>query len=194
MPLSGLVTIRDFSSLRLLIDFFITFIFRNWDFEKSIRQLLGATFFAAKPRVIFTTRPLLVPEGKDLIPKFDKSMVIYQFDCYCDNSYIGLTTRQLKKRVQEHIPVCVEKFLNKSEKEKDNKSAKVLNAIKRSAITEHLVLNHSCAENFKLERFKIIKTCYNVFDLIKMEAICILNRKPTLCRQKEFDYNVALFT
>ena len=167
---------------------------RSVHFEKSIKQLLGTTFFAAKPRVIFTTRPLLVPEGKDLIPKFDKSMVIYQFDCYCDNSYIGLTTRQLKKRVKEHIPVCVEKFLNKSEKEKDNKSAKVLNAIKRSAITEHLVLNHICAQNFNLERFKIIKTCYNVYDLIKMEAICILNRKPTLCRQKEFDYNVVLFT
>ena len=121
-------------------------------------------------------------------------MVIYQFDCYCDNSYIGLTTRQLKKRVKEHIPICVEKFLNKSEKEKDNKSVKVLNAIKRSAITEHLVSNHICAQNFNLERFKIIKTCYNVYDLIKMEAICILNRKPTLCRQKEFDYNVVLFT
>ena len=119
-------------------------------------------------------------------------MVIYQFYCYCDNSYIGLTKRQPKKSVKEHIPVCVEKFLKKSEK--DNKPVKVLNAIKRSAIAEHLVLNHSCAENFNFERFKIIKTCNSVYDLIKMEAICILNRKPTLCRQKEFDYNVALFT
>ena len=25
-----------------------------------------------------------------------------------------------------------------------------------------------------------------------MEAICILNRKPTLCRQKDVDYKVAL--
>ena len=77
------------------------------------------------------------------------------------------------------------KFLKKSEKEKDNKPVKILNAIKRSAIAEHLVLNHSCAENFNLERFKIIKSCNSVYDLIKIEAICILNRKPKVCRQNE---------
>ena len=69
-----------------------------------------------------------------------------------------------------------------------------MKSIKRSPIAEHLVKNLSCAENFNLERFKIIKSCYNVFDLVKMEAICILNRKPTLCRQKVFDYSVALFS
>ena len=59
-----------------------------------------------------------------------------------------------------------------------------MNAIKISAIAKNLVKNQSCVENFNLERFKIIKSFYNVFDLLKMEAICILNRKPTLCRQK----------
>ena len=48
-------------------------------------------------------------------------------------------------------------------------------------IAEHLVNNQSCDENFILERFKIIKSCYNVIDFVKMEAICILNRKLTLC-------------
>ena len=55
-----------------------------------------------------------------------------------------------------------------------------MNAIKRSAIAEQLVNNQSWPENFNLERFKIIKSSYNVFGLVKMEAICILNRKPTL--------------
>ena len=59
-------------------------------------------------------------------------MVIYQFECYCDNSYISLTSRQLNKRVKEHIPTLVEKFLRISEKEKEKKSAKILNAVKRS--------------------------------------------------------------
>ena len=40
----------------------------------------------------------------------------------------------------------------------------------------------------------IIKTCSNVFDLIKLEAICILLRKPVLCKQKDFDYTVSLFS
>ena len=59
-------------------------------------------------------------------------MVIYQFECYCDNSYISPTSRQLNKRVKEHIPTLVEKFLRISEKEKEKKSAKILNAVKRS--------------------------------------------------------------
>ena len=64
-----------------------------------------------------------------------------------------------------------------------------MNTIKRSAIAEHLVNNQSCAENFNLEKLQIIKSCCNVFDLVKMEAICILYRKPNLCRQEEFDYS-----
>ena len=71
---------------------------------------------------------------------------------------------------------------------------KIINAIKISAIAKNLVNNQSCDEKFKLEKFMIIKSCYNVFDLVKMEVICILNRKSALCRQKQFDYSVALFT
>ena len=51
---------------------------------------------------------------------------------------------------------------------------KVLNAANRSVIAEHLVNNQSCAEHFNLDRFKIIKSGFNIFDLTKMEAICFL--------------------
>ena len=47
------------------------------------------------------------------------------------------------------------------------------------------------AENFYLERFKIIKSCVNIFELIKMEILRISNRKFKLCGQKEFGYNFA---
>ena len=84
--------------------------------EKNIKQLIGSTFLVAKSRVTFTSSHLIVPNGKDKISKFDKTMVIYQLDYYCDNNYTGLTTRQLKKRVKEHIPTCVEKFLRSLQK------------------------------------------------------------------------------
>jgi len=58
---------------------------------------------------------MLAPEGKDKIPTFNKSILKYK--CHCDNSYIGLTNRQLKKKVKEHIPGCIDKFLNLAEKE-----------------------------------------------------------------------------
>ena len=46
-----------------------------------------------------------------------------------------------------------------------------MSAIKRSAVAKHMVNNQSCAENFNLDRFEITKSCYSVFDLLKMEAI-----------------------
>ena len=56
------------------------------------------------------------------------------------------------------------------------------------------VLNVLCQlKNYNINRFKFIITCSNVFDLIKLEAICILTKKPDLCKQKDFDYTVSLF-
>ena len=49
---------------------------------------------------------------------------------------------------------------------KDYISVKVLNASKRLSIAEHLVNNTTCANSYVINRFKIIKTCSNVFDLI----------------------------
>ena len=74
------------------------------------------------------------------------------------------------------------------------KPIRVINASKRSANAEHLVNNLDCASNYNLKRFKIIKNCFNISDLVKLEAICILSRKPKLCKHKDFDYTVSLFS
>ena len=110
-------------------------------------------------------------------------MVIYQFSCCCKASYIGLTTRRLRKRIKDHAPKSVESFWF-SEK-KDDIWVIVLNASKCSSIAEHLVINSTCAKSYNLNRFKIVKTCSNVFDLIKLESICILLKKLVLCKQKK---------
>ena len=38
----------------------------------------------------------------------------------------------------------------------------------------------------------VIKNLENMMP--KLEAICILLRKPVLCKQKDFDYTVSLFS
>ena len=48
---------------------------------------------------------------------------------------------------------------------KDDIPAKTLNVSKHSSIAEHLV-NPTCANSYNINRFKIIKTCSNIFDLI----------------------------
>ena len=70
----------------------------------------------------------------------------------------------------------------------------MINGIKISSIVEHLVNNHKCRENVYLVRFKIIKSCVIIFNLIKHDTVCILITKPNLGRQKEFDYTVSLFS
>ena len=68
------------------------------------------------------------------------------------------------------------------------------NAIKRSSISEHLVKNSVCGNNYREMRFKILRSCTYNFDLIKVEAIYIHLNKPKLCKQKEFDYSLSLFS
>ena len=70
----------------------------------------------------------------------------------------------------------------------------MVNASKRSAIAEHLVNNSNGASSYNLNRFKIIKNCFSISDLINDEAICILIIKPKFCKQKYFDYTVSLFS
>ena len=78
--------------------------------EKKDRQLIRITYYTANPRVVFTSKPLLTPGGKDPVSNLNKSMVIYQYSCCCKASYIGLTTRHLRKRIKEHVPKSVENF------------------------------------------------------------------------------------
>ena len=98
-------------------------------------------------------------------------MIIYQNSCCWTASYIGLTTRQLRKRIKDHVQKSVDSFscLDK----KYDIPAKVLNASKNSSIPELLVNNPNCENSYIKNRFKIIKTCSNIFDLIKLEAVCI---------------------
>ena len=76
----------------------------------------------------------MTPDGKDPVSNFNKSMMIYQFSCCGTSSYTGLTTRQLRKRIKEHVSKSVDSFCCL-----DDIPAKVLNASKCSSIAEHLV-------------------------------------------------------
>ena len=68
------------------------------------------------------------------------------------------------------------------------------NAAKRSLVAEHLVNNKECAKKYDLSRFKIIHQSNDLTDLIKIEAIWIYLEKPVLCKQKDFEYKVSLFS
>ena len=64
----------------------------------------------------------------------------------------------------------------------------------RSLISENLVKHPICGKTHNKMRFKILGSCNNIFNLVKIEAIYIHLNKLKLCEQKEFDYSLSLFS
>ena len=67
-------------------------------------------------------------------------MVVHEFNCYCKDSYIQLTSRNrrwckpnklipsLRKIIKKHIPKCVDNYMTSMENEKNQyKSIMLLN-------------------------------------------------------------------
>ena len=70
----------------------------------------------------------------------------------------------------------------------------ITNELKISGIADHQISNPNCGKNYNEYRFSILRKCMNQFDFIKLEAILIKLNTPKLCKQKDFDYMVSLFS
>ena len=73
-------------------------------FEKQISSAVKRCYFAVEPRVVFTTRQLLSPTKKDVLPSHHCSNLVYLFVCHCDSRYVGRTSQRLQERIKQHIP------------------------------------------------------------------------------------------
>ena len=101
---------------------------------------------------------------KSRTPKFLCTNVVYEFQCLCDTSvsYIGVTSRPLCTRAEEHLNV-----FRKSRAEV-------------SAISKHL---HTCQKCFagtrhnQLEHFEINRNCTSNYTTKIQEAISIKRKK-----------------
>ena len=156
--------------------------------EKDLRLLTRQCYPLVKPRIIFTSRPMLSHVCKDRIPIKDTSLVVYQFKCCCGSSYVGHTVRRLGTRMKEHIPACVVKHY-KSEILPDYMENKtLLNAAKGSAVAEHLLKNPKCGSAIAQCDFSILHKCSSIFRLKILESVVIAALEPKLCKQSEFDF------
>ena len=138
--------------------------------QKAVEKTFNATCLL----LTFQTRPTLKPTVKEQLPSPTSSMCIYTFDCSCGVSYVGRTTRQLSKRIREHIPTWFGKGQQKS-----------IN----SSILAHLV-----DTNHQVDTQKAFKVIYRIPSklprglrvrlLHTAEAVGIRLLKPDLCIQK----------
>ena len=91
------------------------------------------------------------------------SNVVYKFSCSCDTnmSYIGMTTRHLGTRIQEHLQPKA-----------------------KSAIRDHINDCQSCKQaNINVDSFKVIKTCNTEYNSKIQEALLIKKHNPKLNTQ-----------
>ena len=119
---------------------------------KSIKSL-----YAMKPRVVYSTRVMLLSAKKVSVPTTQKSCVVYEFLCRCESRYVGRTTQRLADRIKQHIPTSIRKKSSTVREQplrlcKNNNSK--INC--KSVIGQHLLTNPECAKTYTNDNFRII--------------------------------------
>ena len=118
----------------------------------------------------------------------------------CESVYVGRTTRQFQKRIEEHVPRQLLVYLTgKSDVTTVRKKrawtrkggAKCPNNL--TAVGQHLKDHPDCARSFNLSQFSVLARARSEFHLNVLEAIFIQSLDPILCRQKEFVYSTILY-
>ena len=114
-------------------------------------------------------------EGKDLISNKHKNCVVYTFQYFSSNNYIGQTFRHLETRIKEYIPKCVRDYTNNQPK---TTGIATSNAMNRSLISEFLNINPIFGKSYNETKFRLFRLCNNIFDSIKIEDIYIHLNEP----------------
>ena len=136
-------------------------------FAKSLSAIFKDTF-GTKLNPVYTSYKVKTYFGlKSRTPKFLCSNVIYEFKCLCDTSisYIGVTSRPLITRVEEHL----------------NSSLKSTTA--DSAIRKHLNTCQKCfadTRSNQLDYFEILRNCSSSYTAKIQEALLIKRHNPNL--------------
>ena len=72
-------------------------------FERKIKLSINNCFGAVQPRVVFSTRRILLAIRKDVLPTFQQSKVVYEYVCHCDSRYVGQTSQRFQDRIRQHV-------------------------------------------------------------------------------------------
>ena len=158
---------------------------RSIAFEQQIKKSVRACFADAEVRASYTTRPLMSFKLKDVIPTLLRSKVIYQFQCLCEERYVGRTEQRLMERVKQHVPSAIRN---------PSRGRPLPDVTKqKSAIAKHLCESGPCREAYQDNWFSVLDTARSSFHLSTLEASYISSQDPTLCRQKQFVYTLKVF-
>ena len=164
--------------------------------EKNVRTAVQNCYGSVAVRTVFISTQMLPTSRKDVLPALQKSSVIYEYKCHCDSRYVERTSQRLQDRTKQHIPRWLRQQLTGATKRtQPGRACKQSQATPEcdSAIGQHLLENAQCAANYNEDQFSILDTARNGFHLSVLEASYIRERRPILCKQKEFVYTLNLF-
>ena len=163
--------------------------------EKNVRTAVENCYGSVAVRTVFISRQMLPTSRKDVLPALQKSSVIYEYKCHCDSRYVGRTSQQLQDRIKQHIPKWLrQQLIRATKRTQPGRAFKQSQATPEcdSAIGQHLLENAQCAANYNEDQFSILDTARNGFHLSVLEASYIRERRPILCKQKEFVYTLSV--
>ena len=170
--------------------------------EKQIKKLTKDIDPKVNLRVI--QRPLTSISNcfpsKETIPNYLKSNVVYKVDCDgCDASYIGKTTRQIKRRFKEHgynptetinnvLNINIEDP-NLRRSKRNNKpvqyypsETEITSTIENNVNTNSAIKQHEVNVNHKINwtNYNILAKINKHYQLLVVESLLINNLKPKL--------------
>ena len=163
--------------------------------KKEVKTAVENCYGSVSTRLVFTSKRLLPVARKDVLSTFQKSFVIYEYKCHCDNRYVGRTSQRLQDRIKQYVSQYLKQQLTRTCRSQPHKQTKRINTTpdSDSAIGQHLLKNDQCALNYDNKLFSILATARSPFYLNLLEAAYIKTQSWVLCRQKEFVYAFKLF-
>ena len=149
------------------------YIFLGWvelvrDLLSKSHKLYRGVIFQPMYEWSLTLNPFWHLSVKMFFPPHHNNSLIYLFRCSCGSCYTGRTNQRLDARVK-HTPTKIRNFVGGP--------ANNLRNTYGSSVTEHLINNRDCAENFSIDLLSILShTLHFIWKYLRQFIFCPADR------------------
>ena len=115
---------------------------------------------------------MLPSAKKTCVPTTQKSCVVYEFSCLCEDRYVGRSAQRLADRMKQHVPASISKKSNTVREQPPRTCKKNKFKINcESPIGQQLIANPECVKTHTDDNFRIIGQARSSFHLSVLESV-----------------------
>ena len=122
--------------------------------------------------------------------------IVYRFLSNCEGRYVGRTFQRLQQRIKQHVPKTILQGPTSQDQNTFARSCETIRSLKAEtsffAIGKHLFQNLTCAREYNDGKFSILARGRTSFYFSTLKATYIKTSKLSLCKQKEFVYDLKI--